>query len=159
MFFMSQHDQNQTTSETHNQTKSAARGPRTYHGGCACGAVRFEVELDLAARGTSRCNCTICTKASLWSAFARPAQFKLLAGDDSLSDYQRGGKFSHFLFCKDCGVRSFSRGDAPWMGGEYYSIQVTCLDDAGEADLSGVVVRNFDGRHDNWENPRIETLP
>jgi hypothetical protein len=158
MFSMSQHDQNQNQT-TQPTTDERASGPRTYHGGCACGAVRFEVELDLAAGGTSRCNCTICTKASLWSAFARPPQFKLLAGADSLSDYQRGGKFSHFLFCKHCGVRSFSRGDAPWMGGAYYSIQVTCLDDAGDADLSGIVVRNFDGRHDNWQNPRIERLP
>src|SRR5215471_20214239 len=123
--------------------------PQKYRGGCHCGAVRYEVDLDLEA-GTSRCNCTMCTKGSLWSAIVKPAAFKLLAGEDSLSDYQRGGRFSHFLFCKHCGVRSFSRGDAPWTGGPYYSVQVTCLDDAN---LSNIPVRTFDGLHDNWENP------
>jgi hypothetical protein len=140
--------------ETKTETKSDTKA-RRYKGGCVCGAVRYEVELDLGA-GTSRCNCSICTKASLWSAMVRPEAFTLLAGEDDLADYQRGGKFSHFLFCKRCGVRSFSRGDAPWMGGPYVSIQVACLDDA---DLGGVTVLHFDGRHDNWAQPRVERLP
>jgi hypothetical protein len=87
----------------------------------------------------------------------RPDAFKLLAGAENLSDFQRGGKFSHYPFCKTCGVRSFGHGDAPWMGGAYYSVQVSCLD-LEEGDLAGVLIRHFDGRHDNWENVRLERL-
>jgi len=133
----------------------AAPGTRTYHGSCVCGAIRFEADIDLQA-GTSRCNCTICTKASLWSAIIKPSSFRLLSGEESLSDFQRNGRFSHFLFCKHCGTRPFSRGDAPWTGGPYYSIQLTCLDDA---DLSNIPVMHFDGRHDKWESPRVERTP
>jgi hypothetical protein len=123
---------------------------KTYRGSCACGAVRFEVDIDLAA-GTGRCNCTICTKTSMWSAIVKPAAFRLQQGEDALSDFQRGPKMSHFHFCRHCGVRPFGRGDAPWVGGPFVSVNLNCLDDVDER---AVPVRHFDGRHDDWQNVR-----
>jgi len=137
---------------TTNPSASPAFAPRVYHGGCLCGAVRYEATIDFS-QGTIRCNCTLCTKAALWSIPIQPAAFQLLSGEESLTDFQRNGRFAHYLFCKHCGVRSFARGDAPWMGGPYVSIYVNCLDDA---DLNGVEIRHYDGLHDAWENPRRE---
>ncbi len=37
-----------------------ASATKKHTGGCHCGKVRFEVELD-ASKGGSRCNCSICT--------------------------------------------------------------------------------------------------
>jgi hypothetical protein len=138
------------------QSRPTAFGPRTYRGGCICGAVRYEAVIDFSA-GTSRCNCSICTKASLWSAFVRPDAFKLLTGADSLLDFQRGPKFNHYPFCKHCGVRSFGHGDAPWQGGAYYAVHVNCLE-LEDGELAGVEVRHFDGRHDRWESSWVERL-
>jgi hypothetical protein len=128
---------------------------KTFHGSCHCGAVRYEVDLDLSTP-TSRCNCSICTKTSMWGVIVKPEAFRVLSGEDNLSDYQRGPKVGHFLFCKTCGVRSFGRGDAPWVGGPYVSINLNCLDGV---DLDEVIVNHYDGRNNSWSTPRTEKHP
>ncbi|HVR62884.1 MAG TPA: hypothetical protein VMU50_13355, partial [Polyangia bacterium] len=93
----------ETGIETTPMAARAAFQPRAFQGGCACGAVRYQAVIDFSA-GTSRCNCTLCGKAGLWTTAVRPAAFTLVSGADNLIDFQRGGRFSHFPFCKTCGV-------------------------------------------------------
>ena len=56
---------------------------KTYQGGCHCGAVRFECELD-PADGSSRCNCSICAKGRFWKSIAKGDAFRILKGADAL---------------------------------------------------------------------------
>jgi hypothetical protein len=75
---------------------------KTYSGSCHCGAVRFESDIDLSA-GTTKCNCSICTKARAWFAIVKSAQFRQIAGSGAQSEYrwQPPGKpapFLHYLF-------------------------------------------------------------
>ena len=63
----------------------------TFHGSCHCGAVRFVCDLDLA-QGTSRCNCSMCTKTRLWKALALPGSFRFLQGEDAVTVYQFGSR-------------------------------------------------------------------
>jgi hypothetical protein len=120
-------------------------GVRTYKGSCQCGAVRFEVDFD-PSQGTTRCNCTICTKTSWWGINVKPGAFRLLSGREVLGDYSRS-EASHARFCTVCGIRSFGHGNIPEMGGEYYSVNVNCLDGAH---LAGIQVTYLDGLHDTW---------
>jgi hypothetical protein len=114
---------------------------KTYSGGCHCGRVQYRAESDLAQ--VVDCNCSICRKrGALWT-FVKAAQFKLLKGEDALTDYQFGKKRIHHLFCRSCGIGSFSRGLAP-NGDETFAINVNCLD---EVDISALKLTPFDGKN------------
>jgi hypothetical protein len=128
---------------------------RTYRGSCHCGAVRFACELDLA-EGTSRCNCSICTKTRYWKAIIEAGAFRLLQGEEALSDYRFGGKSIRHLFCSRCGVKPFGRGRLEEFG-EFYAVNVACLDDATAEELARAPVRYEDGRNDDWDSPPAET--
>ena len=128
----------------------------TYHGSCHCGAVRFECEIDLAA-GTAKCNCSFCTKNRTWNVIIKPEAFRLLAGEDAVSDYQFGTNSGHHLFCRHCGIRSFERGYLEVIGGAYISISVASLDDAPVDDLMSGPVTYADGRNNAWWNVPAET--
>jgi hypothetical protein len=128
---------------------------KTYQGSCHCGDVRFECTVDLA-EGTSKCNCSICSKARFWKTIVRPDSFRLLQGEQALSDYQFGSRTIHHLFCARCGVKTFGRGHLEALGGTFYAVNVACLD-APVEDLAGAHVTFEDGRHDRWEATPVET--
>jgi hypothetical protein len=114
--------------------------PKTYTGGCHCGAVRYRVTAKLD--GVLTCNCSICSKTGTMLTFVPAAQLELLSGADALTDYQFGKKTIHHLFCSRCGVRSFARGKLP-DGTEMAAVNVRCLDDV---DLAALPVRQHDGK-------------
>jgi hypothetical protein len=125
---------------------------KTYKGSCHCGRVRFEADLDLAAAGTFRCNCSICFKTRAWLAPAPAADFRLLAGEADLRDYQFNRKIIHHYFCTNCGVRVFSRGIGPDRQ-PAVAVRVTSLDDAAPEELLAAPIAYFDMRHDRGEPP------
>ncbi len=99
----------------------------------------------------------MCAKARNWLAFVKPDDFRLLAGEADLADYQFGIKRIHHQFCRHCGVHSFGWADAPEFGGKMFAVNVNCLDDAAAEDLVGAPVKYIDGRNDNWQSSPAET--
>lgn len=113
---------------------------RTYNGSCHCGRVRYEVTMELGE--VIACNCSLCGRKGHYLTFVGQDQFKLLSGDDALTDYQFNTKNIHHLFCSTCGVGSFMRGIGP-QGQPMISINVRCLEGV---DVFGLKVKQFDGK-------------
>jgi hypothetical protein len=113
---------------------------KTYSGGCHCGKVRYEVQMELGP--VIACNCSICSKKGYLLAFVPAGQFKLLSGEGELTDYQFNKHVVHHLSCKTCGIQSFSHGSKA-DGTKMYSVNVRCLDGI---DVFGLEVKQIDSR-------------
>lgn len=127
---------------------------KTYTGSCHCGAVRFEADIDLADE-TSRCNCSICTKSRFWKAIVMPAAFRLVRGEEALAEYRFGSRSIRHRFCRRCGVKPFGQGRLEEVG-EFYAVNLACLDDAWDEELAKAPVSYQNGRYDDWGSPPAE---
>jgi hypothetical protein len=135
---------------------------KTYHGSCHCGAVAFEAKIDFET-GTTRCNCSICTKTRAWFALVQAADFAIRKGEDQLSDYTwippgRSEAGLHYRFCRTCGVRAFAQGDHESQGGKFYAVAIAALDDI-EQDVDQIAksIKYVDGRHDDYAHAPADT--
>lgn len=122
---------------------------KTYHGSCHCGAVRFEADVDLS-QPTYRCNCSISRRARFWPAVVKPEGFRLLPGEDALTQYLFNTKKNHHSFGKHCGVRAFGVGNETPIG-RMYGVNVRCLEDVSDEELASVPITCVDGLNDRWD--------
>jgi len=125
---------------------SLPKGKQTFKGSCHCGAVRYEADLDLGS-GSTRCNCTFCAKLGAWMAQVQVGDFRLLSGAEQLFDAHPNNPMVEGTTCRSCGIMAFGHGNVPEMGGEYYQVNVRCLDGV---DVTGMSVLHLDGLHDTW---------
>jgi hypothetical protein len=121
-------------------------------GGCHCAHVRFEIDVDDAARiGVSECNCSICHRSGYLHLIVPASRFRLVAGKDRLASYRFNTGTANHLFCSVCGIKAFY---VPRSHPDGYSVNARCLDPPF---LGAVVVeQQFDGRH--WER-HVHELP
>jgi hypothetical protein len=129
---------------------------KTYLARCHCGACAFEADLDLTL-GTKRCNCSFCRKTRNWAAYGTPDDLRMTAdGGLRFYDAQGNGTNAHG-FCGICGVRLFSRGDIPEMGGPFLAVMLSTLESATPEELIEAPLTWCDGAADNWWEPPAET--
>lgn len=116
-----------------------------HQGGCHCGRVRYEV---LAPRVLEvlDCNCSICLKTGLWHLIVPKTHFRLLQGEDALTEYQFGTGTARHLFCATCGIKSFY---IPRSHPDGVDINARCLD---QSQVQALRIRPYDGQ--NWEQAR-----
>jgi len=112
----------------------------TYRGSCHCGAVTYEVSMALPSQAHA-CNCSICSRAGWLLTFVGGDAFRLLSSEDALSDYQFHNKRIHHYFCRNCGIRSFSRGTNR-DGSPSVAVNLRCLQGL---DVTKLPVHFFDG--------------
>jgi len=118
-----------------------------YHGGCHCGAVRFEV--DAAPQPELfDCNCSVCRMTGFLHLIVHKEQFRLLKGEGELSEYRFNTGAARHLFCRRCGIKSFY---VPRSHPDGISVHARCVEDL---DVERLKITPFDGR--NWEKARAE---
>ena len=122
--------------------QSSDTSPVIHSGGCHCGRIRFQVEAPSALE-VEECNCSICEKTGFLHLLVSRDRFRLLSGEDVLTEYRFNTGTARHLFCSRCGVKSFY---VPRSHPDGISVNARCLD----ADrVTATSIRPFDGRH--WE--------
>ncbi|MGD9021033.1 MAG: GFA family protein [Lysobacterales bacterium] len=114
-------------------------------GGCHCGKVKFEVEVP-ASVTVHRCNCSICRKSGYLHLIVPGGRFRLLSGQDELSEYRFHTGVARHLFCSTCGIKPFY---VPRSHPDSFSINLNCVD---LPETVAVTIEEFDGR--NWSESR-----
>ena len=109
-------------------------------GGCHCGAVRYEVEIDLS-QPVIDCNCSYCQRKGALLSFIPGDKLVVTAGEDNLSEYRFNSQQIQHLFCKTCGTQCFGRG--PGKDGPGAAINVRTIDDV---DMEALTRMPFDGK-------------
>ena len=107
--------------------------PMTWRsGGCHCGAVRFEV-LAPEEIEAKECNCSICRMTGFLHLIVPAVRFRLLSGEDALTEYTFNTGAAKHRFCKVCGVKSFY---IPRSHPDGVDVNVRCLDAGTMASLA-----------------------
>ena len=112
---------------------------KTHNGSCHCGAVRYEVTADFTEG--IRCNCSHCKRKGWLLAFVPVDSFTLLSGEDAQTTYHFNKHHIDHMFCKTCGVQSYSYG-GDGAGNHMYAINLNCIEDL---DLKDIKINEYDG--------------
>lgn len=117
----------------------------TVHGGCHCGAVRFEAHVETAPELLD-CNCSICARTGFLHLIVAHENFTLLNDEGDLTSYKFGSEQADHLFCSHCGIKSFYQ---PRSHPDCWSVNYNSLDSGHGLTPT---IRKFDGR--NWEKAK-----
>lgn len=108
-----------------------------YQGCCHFGAVHFEIETDVPE--LTMCDCSLCRLKNALMVKVHERDFRLLAGEDALTEYQFHTRTARHFFCRVCGIYPFHRKR---VTPDFLGINVFCL--AG-FDPTGIPVRQAVG--------------
>ena len=127
---------------TSNDARIPTMSEQKHLGGCHCGKVRYEVAVDLD-KEVMACNCSMCGRKGTLLTFVGADKFKLIQGENDLTDYLFNKEHIHHLFCSTCGVTSFCRGNSMKTGQPMIAVNSRCLDDVN---LETLKIKHFDGK-------------
>lgn len=107
---------------------------RRYTGSCQCGAVTFEVDVDLDT--TRTCNCSRCQRLGAVWGYTSLDKLNVLSGEDVLTTFTFNRHKGRHRFCSICGIQPFAVGSIA-------VINANCLDDV---DPRALTPEHADGR-------------
>ncbi len=114
---------------------------KKHTGGCHCGKVRYEVELDATAEAVE-CNCSHCAVKGLLFQFVPAEKFTLTSGEDETTEYRFNKHHIDHRFCSTCGVQPFGQAAGP-DGTMMVAVNIRTIDGI---DLDTVPRKKVDGK-------------
>ena len=123
----------------------------THRGGCHCGGLRIEADLNVLEPATPygapiRCNCTFCRKRGAVTMMIAPSAFRV-THDETEARYEPKPHIGYFGFCGRCGVHVYARGHLDLLGGDFVTVNLDVLDDVPREKVKVAVL---DGRDETW---------
>lgn len=115
-----------------------------YQGGCHCGRVRFEIDVEIGT--VLDCNCSICAKKGFLHLIVDPSQVRMLSPADAVSLYQFNTRTAKHYFCPVCGISAYY---IPRSHPDKIDVNVRCLEGV---ELESLTIVPFNGRE--WEKNR-----
>lgn len=112
-----------------------------YLGSCHCKAIQFEIEAPDVLEADD-CNCSICKKSGFLHLILPRENFRLISGEECITEYRFNTGVAKHTFCKICGIKPFY---TPRSNPDGIDINVHCLDTPPAA----INITPFDGQ--NWE--------
>jgi hypothetical protein len=106
---------------------------RTYHAACVCGTVRYAV--DTIPRLATPCICPRCRGQGLRVIHVDPSTFRILAGEDMLTEPINDARQPHHFFCRRCGEAVFGIVRLPGQQ-DRVSVNAACLERGRVEDLA-----------------------
>ena len=110
---------------------------KTYQGACHCGAVRFEVDMDL--NHVRVCDCSLCRKRGALNHRVAEGDLRVATSLADMTSYRWHTRTAVDYLCPTCGILPFRR---PRTAPSLWTVNVRCLDDV---DLDAVPVRRVHG--------------
>jgi hypothetical protein len=94
----------------------------------------------------------ICRRTRFWPAVAKAEGFRLISGESELTQYLFNTKKNQHYFCRRCGVRPYGVGTETPIG-VMYGVNLGCLEDVSDEELSRIPITYVDGRSDLFAPP------
>jgi len=110
---------------------------KQFRGSCHCGMVQFRILTN--APELTTCDCSICKRKNALMVKVHESKFKLISGEEYLTEYQFHTHTAKHYFCNKCGIYPFHRKR---VSPEFYGINVFCLE---EFILNGIAIRETNG--------------
>jgi hypothetical protein len=95
------------------------------------------------AISVQQCNCSICSRSGYVHLIVAAERFRLIQGEEFLTEYEFNTGTARHFFCRVCGIKSFY---VPRSNPDGFSINLRCLELPGHITVKE---DRFDGK--NWE--------
>ena len=106
---------------------------------CHCSGVEIEVNLPNPLSKVIRCNCSLCKRKGAIMTMVKPADFKIIKGQELLKLYKYHSKIAKHFFCSNCGIYTHHN---PRRNPDMYGINLACIEDVNTFQLENVEIND-----------------